>query len=135
MSTLTGKERAPQILVAEDNEANRTLIVDALELFGFEPPTVNNGKAALEALRERHFDVVFMDCRMPEMGGLEATRILRQCEGRENRSRVPVIALTAYAMAGDKERCLQAGMDDYLAKPFELIQLKNVVERFVERDR
>ena len=134
MSISTSEEPAPQILVAEDNEANRTLMVEALELFGFVPTTVTNGKQALDALRERHYDLVLMDCRMPEMDGFDATRHFRALEEQTRQPRTPVVALTANAMAGDRERCIQAGMDDYITKPFELLELKSVVERLIKGD-
>jgi len=81
-------------------------------------------------LERESFDLVLMDCQMPELDGLEATRSIRETEARTCRPRVPVVALTANAMQGDREACLAAGMDDYLSKPFTLAQLQAAVERW-----
>ena len=86
------------------------------------------GEIALEKIAEQDFDVVFMDCQMPGMDGFEATRLIRE---RETDQRLPVIALTANAMEGDREKCLAAGMDDYLAKPVNQDQIKAVLDRWL----
>lgn len=122
----------PKILVAEDNEANRALMMDALEMFGFVPAVASNGQEAVQATLEQEFDLVLMDCRMPLMDGFEATEAIRKREADTQGRRVPIIALTANAMSGDKERCLEAGMDDYLAKPIDLMDLKAALERLIQ---
>ncbi len=122
---------APLILVAEDNAVNREIAIRVLVRFGFRAHAVNDGREALDALASRHYDAVLMDCQMPELDGYEATTELRQ---RENGSQhTPVIAMTAHAMAGDRERCLQAGMDDHIAKPIRPEALIEILNRWVTR--
>ncbi|MGC9457665.1 MAG: ATP-binding protein [Halothiobacillaceae bacterium] len=105
-----------RVLVAEDNAVNQKLVRALLSKQGIEPEVVANGEQALERIQAESFDLVLMDCQMPVMDGFEATRRLRARES-ETGGRLPVIALTANAMEGDRQRCLDAGMDDYLAKP------------------
>jgi CheY-like chemotaxis protein len=106
------------VLVVEDNEVNQMVALGMLENMGFEVSTAENGRVALECLRENSFDLILMDCQMPEMDGYEATRCIRKLSNAKTAS-TPIIALTANAMSGDAEKCIEAGMDDYLAKPFE----------------
>jgi two-component system sensor histidine kinase/response regulator len=105
-----------RVLVVEDNSVNQRVAVALLARAGFATEVANNGNEALAALARIPFDLVLMDCQMPVMDGLEATRQLRSREQRSG-GHIPVIAMTASAMEGDRERCLAAGMDDYLAKP------------------
>jgi CheY-like chemotaxis protein/signal transduction histidine kinase len=115
-----------RILLAEDNPANQKVILAILKRLGYEADAVANGKEALSALEACHYDVVFMDVKMPEMDGLEATRIIRQ----RWPSKCPkIIAITAYAMRGDREMCLEAGMDDYISKPVRLEDLAQALGR------
>ena len=107
-----------RVLLAEDNAMNQELALEMLEDTGYRVTLVENGRQALAALASEAFDVVLMDCQMPELDGFEATRRLRQQEAETGRRRTPVIALTANAMSGDSDRCLEAGMDDYVAKPY-----------------
>jgi CheY-like chemotaxis protein len=118
------------VLVAEDNAVNQILVGALLEQRGWKATMVTNGSEALEALASDAFDVVLMDVQMPEMDGFEATRILRAQEAQAGRH-VPVIGLTAHAMKGDREMCLEAGMDDYLAKPVDPESLYAAIERCV----
>ena len=112
--------RSLSVLVAEDNPVNQALVVRMLARLGHEATVVPNGRAALEALQDgRHFDAVLMDVQMPVMGGYEATAAIRASERGAGRH-LPVIAMTAHAMKGDRERCLAAGMDAYVAKPLKL---------------
>ncbi len=120
-------ERSLSVLVAEDNPVNQRLVVRALQKRGHRVSVAGNGLEALAALEREAFDVVLMDVQMPEMDGLQATRILREREAGSGR-RVPVLALTAHALSGDRERCLEAGMDGYLSKPIELKHLLEAVE-------
>ncbi len=117
------------MLVAEDNPTNQAVAVRWLERLGFEAEVASDGEAALEALAGRRFAAVLMDCQMPRLDGYEATRELRRREGDERRT--PVIAMTAHAMKGNRERCLEAGMDDYLAKPVRPDTLRVTLERWV----
>jgi two-component system, sensor histidine kinase and response regulator len=122
--------RPLRILVAEDNQVNRKLVTRLLQKRGHKISAVENGRAALDAVTSpssRAFDVVLMDVQMPEMNGLEATAAIRQRE-QETGTHVPIIALTAHAMPADRERCLAAGMDGYLAKPIDVEELIAAVE-------
>jgi PAS domain S-box-containing protein len=117
-----------RILVAEDNGVNQKLIAGLLNRLGYHPKLVGNGLACLEALRANDYDVVLMDCQMPEMDGYEATGRIRAGEvGNRNRA-LHVIALTASAMVGDRERCLKAGMNEYLTKPIQADTLIHLLE-------
>jgi protein-histidine pros-kinase len=115
--------RVLDVLVVEDNPVNQTVAKRMLEHAGHRATVANNGEEALEAIDAGHFDVVLMDVQMPVMGGIEATQAIRAREARRswvlegNWKPVPIIAMTAHAMEGDRERCLEAGMDDYVSKP------------------
>jgi len=125
--------RALHVLLAEDNPVNRKLVTTLLKQRGHHVKAVENGRLALDAVKPgagTRFDVVLMDLQMPEMGGLEAARAIREREGGGRR--LPVIALTAHAMQGDRERCLEAGMDGYLSKPIDVDELIAAVERHAE---
>ena len=121
------------ILVAEDNGVNQTIVDAMLRQLGHLPTLVGNGREALAALARKDFDLVLMDCNMPVLGGLEATRLLRAGSSGARNPRIPVIALTANAMEGDRENCLAAGMDDFVAKPVGLAILRSAIERAGER--
>ena len=121
-----------QVLLAEDTEMNRMLVRILLTRMGFEVDEAENGQQAVDALARKRYDLVLMDCMMPVMDGDEATRILRAREAEAGQERVPVIALTASAIAGDRERCRQAGMDDYLSKPFQVDDFTAIVQRYLK---
>ena len=121
-----------RVLLVEDNPVNRTLTRRLLEKLGCEVMTANDGQAASSLWQWHQFDVVFMDCVMPRMDGYEATRQLRAWESNHGRSRVPVVALTASAMEEDEERCRQAGMDSFVAKPVNLEMLRAVLEQYCQ---
>jgi signal transduction histidine kinase/HPt (histidine-containing phosphotransfer) domain-containing protein len=122
-----------RLLVAEDNPVNQRLICAQLGKLGYRPDVVANGREAVEAVRRVDYDVVLMDCRMPEMNGLEATRAIRELELGKRRTQI--IAMTANALERDRRSCLEAGMDDYLAKPLHLEDLRAALERALERRR
>jgi signal transduction histidine kinase/DNA-binding response OmpR family regulator len=114
------------ILVVEDNPVNRRVALSMLTKLGYATEVASNGQDAVRALEQGHYQTVLMDCQMPVMDGFEATRRIRA--GHQGLDRVPIIALTANAMEGDRERCLEAGMDDYLPKPLQLTELKTMLE-------
>jgi CheY-like chemotaxis protein len=116
-----------EALVVEDNLVNQTLAVALLKRLGIVATVVDNGARALEQLEARRWDIVLMDCQMPVMDGFEAVRRWREIEADRGLPRTPVIALTANAMEGDRERCLSCGMDDYLSKPIDRAALAEVM--------
>jgi signal transduction histidine kinase/CheY-like chemotaxis protein/HPt (histidine-containing phosphotransfer) domain-containing protein len=120
-----------RVLVVEDNPVNQAVVKKMLEKAGLSPVTANDGIEALEAMRSEQFDVVLMDCQMPRMDGYETTEAIREREARQGLMRMPVIAMTANAMMGDRERCLVAGMDDYLSKPVKPSQLENMLRQWL----
>jgi CheY-like chemotaxis protein len=121
-----------KILLVEDNLVNQAVALGMLQkLQGFEVVVANNGNEALEAYQGGVFDAILMDCHMPELDGFEATVEIRKREKSANRKRTPIIALTANAMEQDKEDCLNAGMDDHLAKPLSRLQLKAKLDRWM----
>ncbi|MEM7255721.1 MAG: response regulator [Pseudomonadota bacterium] len=115
------------VLLAEDNPINQLVGADTLATLGCNVAVVENGEEAIDALQRSSFDVV--DCHMPRMDGITATRRWRDIERDEERARTPVIALTADALEGDRAHCLRAGMDDDLAKPYALTDLGNAIKR------
>jgi CheY-like chemotaxis protein/HPt (histidine-containing phosphotransfer) domain-containing protein len=122
-----GQGRQARILVAEDNAINRAVALAQLEKLGYQGTAVANGREAVAALQTGGHALVLMDCEMPGMDGYEATHLIR---GSEN-SHIPIIALTASAMAGDRERCIREGMDGYLSKPVDLEHLAEVLAKWV----
>ena len=117
------------ILLVEDNKVNQLVGSKVLENLGYDFTIANNGVEAVSAFRSGRYDAVLMDCQMPEMDGYEATAAIRQLEGSE--SHLPIIAMTAAAMDGDRERCMAAGMDDFITKPVRLEAVSTVLERWV----
>ncbi len=121
-------------LLVEDNAVNQVVSEEMLSLLGLRVVTVDDGRAALERLAESDFDVVLMDCQMPVMDGFDATRAWRERENAEARPRLPIVALTANAVTGDRERCLAAGMDEYMTKPVTPEVLREVLGRVLATD-
>jgi len=122
-----------QVLVVEDMQINMMLITRILEKHGCIVTRALNGREAIEALRKENYDIVFMDCQMPEMDGFEATKVIRGEEAETGRH-VPIVALTADAMSGDREKCLAAGMDDYVNKPFKPEQITDILGKWNRKD-
>ncbi len=127
--TLREASRHLRVLLAEDNRTNQKVATIMLERLGHEVAVVENGAEAVEALRVDRFDLVLMDVQMPEMDGFEATRRIRDPESGVTDTRIPIVAMTAHAMKGDRERCLESGMDAYLAKPIKPGELRDVIDR------
>lgn len=125
-SDTDSRSSTPRILLAEDNAINQKVILLILDRMGFSADTVSNGVEALEILESESYDIVLMDMQMPEMGGLEATRGIRE---RLSPDEQPlIVALTANAQAADRQRCLAAGMDEFLGKPLDKDMLRTVIE-------
>jgi CheY-like chemotaxis protein len=120
-----------RLLLAEDNPVNQEVALGILQIEGFDVSVAKNGVEAVEAYSSSAFDVVLMDCHMPEMDGFEATRKIRELEKTSHLKRVPIIALTANAMQQDREECLNAGMDDHLSKPYSRLQMRETLARWV----
>ena len=131
-------ERLPanvSVLLAEDNEANRKVATAMLRLLGCEIAFAENGEEAVAKAIAKNYDIVLMDCQMPEVDGYEATRRIREWErvqGSEHAT--PIVALTANALSTDRELCLSAGMSDYLSKPVRIADIKAVIERWLPKD-
>ena len=127
-------EAGPVVLVVEDSPVNRLLVASQLDQLGYRHQLASDGAQALEMLRSHDFALVLMDWHLPDMDGLEVTRLLRAWETQEPRQRVPVVAVTARAMSGDRQMCLDAGMDDFLAKPAGLDDLHRVLRQWITGD-
>ncbi len=122
---------APRILIAEDNAINQKLVLHYLARLGLSADAVSTGRAALEAVQLGCYELILMDCHMPEMDGFEATESIRRLSGALNS--IPIVAVTANAMKGDRERCLAAGMNGYLSKPFKPEELSAVLRNQLSR--
>lgn len=130
-----------RILLVEDNPVNREVACGMLEVLNYQIDTAENGREALDAIAKTDYALVFMDCQMPEMDGLTATKLIRAREAERAgqtggpagaaTTRLPIVALTAHAMQGDREQCLSVGMDDHLTKPFTIVQLEQMLSRWL----
>jgi signal transduction histidine kinase/DNA-binding response OmpR family regulator len=120
------------LLVAEDNPVNQKVIVGMLKKLGYAVRVVENGREAVEAVRETKFDLVLMDCQMPLMDGYEATGVIKKMIHENEVSPIPVIAITANALVGDREKCIAAGMDDFMSKPIKLKELGELLSKWLE---
>lgn len=127
-----GKSTAINILIVEDNEVNQMVLKTFVKKMGFQSESATNGKEALHLIKQRDFSVILMDCQMPIMDGFDATKEIRRLE--KSSKHTPIIAVTANAMEGDRERCLKVGMDDYLKKPVSLDKLKNCINKYLTRE-
>lgn len=124
-------ESGASILVVEDNEVNQLVISSMLEPAGYELEIADNGKLGVEAFERERPDIILMDISMPEMNGMDATRAIRRLERKSGAKRIPIIALTANAMQGDREKCLEAGMDDFMSKPIAMKELFRVLDKWL----
>ncbi len=130
---LAGIPRGLRILVAEDNEFNQELVTSLLQKWGHAAVLAGDGKAALAAWEREPFDLILMDLQMPDMDGIAVTKAIRAKESATN-THVPIVALTAHAMRGDRERCLAGGMDAYASKPIRAVELFDVIARLLSLD-
>ncbi|MBF0226105.1 MAG: response regulator [Desulfobacterales bacterium] len=121
-----------KILLVEDNPINQEVACEILKDAGIQVNIANNGKEAIDKVKLNIYDAVLMDMQMPEMDGYEATKLIREWETEEKNERVPIIAMTAHAMKGDREKCLNAGMDDYLTKPIDPDILIKILDRWIK---
>ena len=119
------------ILIVEDKEVNQSVAHEILKKLNYSSDIAENGKVATEKVLLKKYDLILMDCHMPYMDGFEATHIIRKLQSDGNLSQCPIIALTGNAMKGDKEKCLEAGMDDFLAKPFKMTELSNMIKKWL----
>ena len=126
------KRQNTKVLLVEDHPVNRMLASKILKNAGFHVDPVNDGQQAVDTIQEHQYDVVLMDVQMPRMDGFEATRVIRTLEGASRHT--PIIAMTAHAMQGDREKCLQAGMDDYIAKPLKSQDLLNLIKNWTKAE-
>ncbi|MCI4626806.1 MAG: response regulator [Candidatus Magnetoovum sp. WYHC-5] len=129
--TVRELRKGQKVLLVEDNIVNQKLAVRLLEKRGYSVFIATNGKEAIAALEKYDFDLVLMDVQMPIMDGLEATRIIRSSNDERINTKVPIIAMTAHAIKGDKEKCLEAGMDDYVSKPLDTNKLFAVLDKYI----
>ncbi len=126
------KKKRKKVLLVEDNPVNQRVGAIILEKMGFSVDIANNGKEAIEAVKEKDYDLILMDCQMPEIDGYEATRRIRELGGKK--ARVPIIAMTAHALEGDREKCLAAGMNDYISKPMKKEKLEEVIKKWLNQE-
>ncbi len=134
LALTSARKNAPaqgRVLLVEDNYPNVLVASTFLEEFGYSFDVSSNGQHALEQLQNHHYDAVLMDVQMPGMNGWETTRALREEERAHARPRLPVIGMTAHALSGDRERCMDAGMDDYICKPFDANELRSKLKIFI----
>ena len=120
-----------RILLAEDNEINQKVALGILQNFGYRTDVVSNGKEAVEAMESISYDIVLMDCQMPQMDGYVATKEIRSSQSKVLNHKVPIIAMTAHTMKGDREKCMAAGMDDYIPKPMHPEKFLKVIEKWL----
>lgn len=132
--TALGLKAKKQVLLVEDDEISRMLGRVLLEKMGYEVFQAHNGLVGYQSCLENHFDLVLMDINMPEMDGMTATMAIRERERNLGKPPVPIIAMTAFAIRGDKEKCLASGMNDYISKPIDILELQRLVSLYLERE-
>ena len=120
-----------RLLVVEDDPVNRTVMDAILNSIGIQYEFAEDGQEAVEAYEKQAFDLIFMDCQMPEMNGYEASKTIRSIEKSKSKNHTAIIALTAHAQPDEKNKCLSSGMDDCLTKPVRIQQIKKVIEQWI----
>jgi PAS domain S-box-containing protein len=132
---ISGKQKFDaRVLLVEDTFINRQVAIGILGILGITPEEAHNGREAVNKVTEGDFDLILMDIQMPEMDGLEATKLIREREEQQNLPKTPIVAMTAHALEGDREKCLAAGMDDYLAKPVRQPDLFKVLQNWLKAE-
>jgi CheY-like chemotaxis protein len=126
------QEKPLKLLIVEDDEINRMVMGKIAIKKGWEVLLAENGKVAVDFYQTREFEVIIMDCQMPLLDGFKATQTIRQLESNSS-THIPIIALTANTLEGDREKCLNAGMDDYLTKPIETNEFYTIVEKWANK--
>lgn len=121
------------ILVVDDNAGNQYVARVVLEMFGYKAHIVDNGAEAIRVTQESDFDLILMDCRMPICDGYEATQEIRRYQAKKGK-RIPIVGVTACAMEGDREKCYEAGMDDYFAKPLSVEGFRSLLHRWMPKN-
>lgn len=132
--TVQSQTPAPKkfnILLVEDSLVNQKVAISMLQKLGQSPDVAPSGKEALEAMEKKVYDLVFIDCQMPEMDGYETTRIIRNNPELCKTPEVPIVAMTAHAMVGDREKCISSGMDDYISKPIRKADLETILTKYL----
>lgn len=128
------RHKGAKILLVEDNRINLEFAKETLEKYGCSVETARNGRIAIDRIKDNKFDIIFMDVQMPEMDGLTATSQIREIEAQKLLSRVPIVALTANAMRDDREKCIEAGMDDYIPKPIRKHQIGEMLDKWLPKN-
>ena len=123
--------KGKEVLVVEDNKVNQLVVTKMLEKYGLIIQVANDGGEAVGKIKRKKFDLIFMDCQMPNMDGFEATKIIREIEIANRQPKTPIIALTANVAKSDEENCLNAGMNDYLAKPLKINELEAKLKKWL----
>lgn len=121
-----------RILIVEDNRVNQQIAVETLKSIGYNPHAVGNGLEALEILKDAKYDLILMDCQMPELDGFQTTKVIRTSDSLGIKS-IPIVAMTANALSGDREKCLECGMNDYLSKPIEDFKMVSIIEKWLHK--
>lgn len=128
---MNSADKTFKILLVEDNELNQKFAIAVIRKLGYEMDIAANGLIGVQFFKDNQYDLILMDIQMPEMNGIEATKIIRQLEALEGKNNhIPIIAVTAFAMEQDKRNCLDAGMDDFIAKPYKPLELEQKIKHF-----
>ncbi|KAF0128778.1 MAG: multi-sensor hybrid histidine kinase [Bacteroidetes bacterium] len=129
---MTEEKQTIKILLVEDNELNQKFAIAVIRKLGHELDIASNGRIGVDLYKSKSFDLILMDIQMPEMNGIEATQAIRKLEAENGKgAHIPIIAVTAFAMEQDKRNCMDAGMDDFIAKPYKPFELEQKINQFL----